>query len=126
MGKHKSKEKWIKLFNHYESDDLEWDKYYKNEVVFANWQSKAKVIKRNPSYKKRAARSRFRKKYKEWKILDNKFMNKTIETRGRKPKGNSNEEIPNLTEQEKDDIVRRYFEIIKEKNKKKENINLNI
>jgi len=47
-------------------------------------------------------------------------MNKSIETRGRKPKRNLDEIISNLTEQEKEDIVRRYLEITKEKDKKKE------
>jgi len=120
MGKHKSKEKWIELFKKYESKNWNWEEYYKKEVSFAQWTSNTKGSRKNISYKKRNARMRFRSKYKQWKILHNSFMNKSIETRGRKPKRNLDEIISNLTEQEKEDIVRRYLEITKEKDKKKE------
>ena len=41
MGRHTSKEKWIKLFKEYESGNWNWEEYYKNNIVFATWESKA-------------------------------------------------------------------------------------
>ena len=120
MSKHKTKEKWIQLFKKYESDKWNWEKYYKNEVSFSTKKSKAKGKWSKYNYKLNEARKRFRKKYRQWKLLDNLFMAKKNENRCRKKKYDIDEVVSNLADKELRDIAKRYLEIKKKKDKKKE------
>ena len=108
MGRHTSKEKWIKLFKEYESGNWNWDEYYKNNIVFATWESKAIYRPGNLTNKKRSARSRFIIKYKQWKKLDNRFMeNKKV---SKTKKKSIDEIVSNMTDQEKDEFIKMQLE----------------
>jgi len=116
MGKHKSKKEWIKLFRKYESDEWNWEEYFKNWVTFATWESKARLHKnRTLKSKQRMAKYNFRKKYKNWKLLDNMFMAKKKETRGRKKNKDKNDKLKGLNEKQIRELAKLNIEEILKK-----------
>lgn len=127
MKKRKTRKEWIKLFKIYETKKWSWEKYYQI-VNFSDKYMKKQSDRSVIATKKANARSCFKIKYKEWKMLDNLFMKKRVKKRITKnkkikPKRDFNKIYDSLTDKERRDVVKRYWEIQEEektKSKKKQ------
>ena len=108
MKKHKTKEEWIKLFKKYESNSWDWNLLF----ITLNASDKESTCRiksrRGRSYKEKQMTHRFLRKYNDWKISDNSFMNKKPRKRHKTNK-EINDFIENLTDKEKEIIIREHI-----------------
>ena len=85
MAKHKTKKEWITLFKDYERNYDIPNRFFDALALKDPNDSKTLEIRNSTLRSKMTgARCRFKIKYKQWLLLDNKFMENKKEARGRK------------------------------------------
>lgn len=117
MGKHKTRDEWIRLFHEYEKKTINWNDLYCGLAYEKNSKAKEKrhrTIKRKESEAKR----RFLIHYKLWKKDDNLFMKNESNKKGRKPKRDIKGFVQGLTREQLEELAEKYIED-QEKSKKK-------